>query len=406
MMAARWSGPHDGLDRRHSSTRRGDAVPIHPPRVLHVQKAHGLGGSERHIIELCRALAPLGVSARVLWLESPRHPLDSLEAFARARGVESGRLAIRGHLDPGLPRRLRAWLRANPADLLHLHLIHATLYGVLAAGAGPAPPLVASRHGAEPYRRLPWFGWVQRRLDRRCARVIVPSAHLARFAARWDGTPRGKIRVIPHGLAPEWFAPPDAAARERARAGWGVRPGEIVLGAVARLHPAKDHATLLRAFASVRRVRPEARLVLIGGGPRRAALGALARRLLAAAPEAVRFEGEREADRDLYGAFDVAVLPTRREGFGLAALEAMAAGLPLAASRAGAIPEIVRDGENGLLVESGSPTALAAALARLLAEPGLRRALGERASETARAFTAERMARATAEVYREALAAR
>jgi glycosyltransferase involved in cell wall biosynthesis len=383
-------------------------VPIHPdpPCVLHLQKAHGLGGSERHIIELCRALAPLGVRARVLWLESPRHPLAPLEAFARARGVESARLPIHGHLDPGLPGRLRAWLRANPADLLHLHLIHATLYGVLAAGADRALPLVASRHGAEPYRRLPWFGWMQRRLDRRCARVIVPSAHLARFAERWDGTPRAKIRVIPHGLAPEWFAPPDAAARARARAGWGAAPGEIVLGAVARLHPAKDHATLLRAFAAVLPPHPDARLVLIGGGPRRAALERLARRLFASAPDRVRFDGEREADRDLYGAFDVAVLPTRREGFGLAALEAMAAGLPLAASRVGAIPEIVRDGENGLLIEPGSPAALATALARLVAEPGLRRALGERARETARAFTAERMVRATAEVYREALAAR
>jgi glycosyltransferase involved in cell wall biosynthesis len=377
------------------------------PRVLHVQKAHGLGGSERHIVELCRALDAAGFNARVLWLESPRRPLDALAAFTRARGVACARLAIRAHCDPGLPRRLRAWLRENPADVLHLHLIHATLYGVLAAGAGPRPPIVASRHGAEPYRRLPWFGWLQRGCDRRCARVIAPSAHLARFTERWDGTPRAKIRVIPHGLAPEWFAPPGPAARERARAGWGAAPGELVLAAVARLHPAKDHATLLRAFASVRRRRPETRLVLIGDGPLRPRLEALARRLFADwAPQSVRFAGERDADRDLYAGIDVALLPTRREGFGLAALEAMACGLPLVASRVGAIPEIVRDGENGLLVAPGDSNALGDALERLASDAARRDALAGRARETARGFTVERMARATAEVYREALAAR
>ena len=372
--------------------------------VLHVQKAHGLGGSERHIVELCRSLGSLGFRARVLWLESPGRPLDKLVAFTRANGVASSRLPIRGHIDPGLPRRMAAGWREDPPDILHLHLIHATLHGVLAAHERTAPPRIASRHGVEPYRRLPGFGWLQRILDRRCTSIIVPSEHLARFTRRWDGTPGRKIRVIPHGLRPEAFAPPDPVERAVARAEWGAGPDEVVFGAVARLHPAKDHATLLHAFAQAGRRVPATRLVLVGDGPLRQGLETLARELLGSrARERIHFAGERVVDRGLYAGFDAAVLATRREGFGLAALEAMAAGLPLAASRVGAVPEIVRDGETGLLVEPGSVPALAATLERLASDPTLRREMGRRAWEAAEGFTVERMARAMAEVYREAV---
>ena len=375
-------------------------------RVLHVQKAHGLGGSERHIVDLARALRPQGCEAGVLWLEAPGHPLDALAAFTRENGVPVARLPIRGHLDPGLPRRMAAFLRRDPPDLLHLHLIHATLHGVLAARGRDAPRLIASRHGVEPYRRLPWFGLLQRRLDRRCQRILVPSEHLARFTRRWDGTAPAKMRVVPHGLPPECFAPADAAARAATRAAWGVRAEEVVLGAVARLHPSKDHATLLRAFAQALRRHPALRLILVGEGPLRGRLEALARELLGdAAPAHVLFLGEQVVDRGLYAGLDVAVQATRREGFGLAALEAMAAGLPLVASRVGALPEIVQPEETGLLVEAGSVSALAAALERLAADPALRVALGARAHRAAQAYTVERMARAVGAVYREVVTA-
>lgn len=376
-------------------------------RVLQVQKAHGLGGSERHIVDLSRALRAQGFLVQVLWLEAPGYPLDALAAFTRESGVPVARLPIRRHVDPGLPRRLAAFLRRDPPDILHVHLIHATLHGVLAARGPAAPPLIASRHGVEPYRRLPWFGLLQRGLDRRCRRILVPSEHLARFTARWDGTAPEKIRVVPHGLPPKCFAPADAAARAASRAAWGVRPEEVVFGAVARLHASKDHATLLRAFARTLRRHPATRLVLIGDGPLRGRLEAQARALLGTeAPERVRFLGEQVVDRRLYAGFDVAVQATRREGFGLAALEAMAAALPLVASRVGALPEIVRPEETGLLVEAGAAAPLAAALERLASDPALRGALGERARVAAQAFTVERMARAVGAIYREVAAAR
>jgi glycosyltransferase involved in cell wall biosynthesis len=366
-----------------------------------MQKAHGIGGSEKHIIDLCHGLRDLGAVPQILWLEEQGHPLNALMALCASRSLPASCLPIGGDLDLQLPGRIRGWLSAHPQDLIHLHLIHATLYGVLAATRATDPPLIATRHGVEPYQRLPWFHLLARLLDARCACVIAPSQWIARCTRRWDGTSAEKIRVIRHGIDLERFE--QVAARESIRQSWDVDPGVLVIGSVARLHPSKDHETLLRAFAAVRERHPALRLVLVGEGPLRERLVNLAARLPSAdAPTSgVLFLGERGNVEDLLAGFDIAVLATRREGFGLAALEAMAAGLPLVASNTGALPELIRDGDSGLLVEPGSPAALAQALERLVTQPELRRALAQRARAEAQKYPLSRMVAETAELYAE-----
>ena len=115
---------------------RPDVPAVRGTRVLHVQKAKGIGGSERHIIDLCAGLRALGAESRVLWLEQEGHLLEGLLALGRARGVEAERMPIREPFDATLALRLRRRLLADPPDIVHLHLIHATLHGVLAAKCG------------------------------------------------------------------------------------------------------------------------------------------------------------------------------------------------------------------------------------------------------------------------------
>jgi glycosyltransferase involved in cell wall biosynthesis len=173
------------------------------------------------------------------------------------------------------------------------------------------------------------------------------------------------------------------------------------VGCVARLSPEKNHATLLVAFAELRRARPDAHLTLIGDGALRAALEMQAARL--GLGRAVTFAGTRRDVPALLAAFDVFALASLTEGISLTLIEAAAAGLPLVATRVGGNAEVVRDGETGLLVPPGSPAALTSALSAIAARPD-RSEMGRRGrARVIEHFGADRMARSYNDLYAELL---
>ena len=175
----------------------------------------------------------------------------------------------------------------------------------------------------------------------------------------------------------------------------------MLLG-LGRLVPQKGYDVALRAFASVRERHPDAVLVIAGEGPERTELERLGQEL--GLGESVRFPGRAGDVAAWLQRAEVLVHPARWEGFGLVLLEAMLASLPVVATRVSAIPEIVVDGETGLLVPANDSVALAAALGHVLDDPALARQLAEAGLARARRdFSVERMATATAEVYRRAL---
>jgi glycosyltransferase involved in cell wall biosynthesis len=145
---------------------------------------------------------------------------------------------------------------------------------------------------------------------------------------------------------------------------YGMEPGSKIVGVIARLEPEKGHPTLLEAWPTVLRSVPDAYLLLVGEGSRREALESLARELHIA--HRVVFTGRRDDVPAVTAALDVAVLPSYREAQGLSILEAMALSRPVVASNVGGIPEMIADGETGLLVPPRDPDALAAAVTRLL----------------------------------------
>jgi len=184
------------------------------------------------------------------------------------------------------------------------------------------------------------------------------------------------------------------------------RPAPPVIGCVASLAPHKGQAVLLRAVDYLRPDRPLPTLVFVGDGPERAALEALAAERSRAAR--ILFLGERRDARCLLPAFDVLVIPSLgREGFGLAAIEAMDAAVPVVASRVGGLPEVVDDGRTGLLVPPGEPAALAAAVGSLLDRPELRHAMGaEGRRQVAERFRTAGLAERIENLYEEAIRAR
>jgi glycosyltransferase involved in cell wall biosynthesis len=345
-------------------------------RVVHVHRIRGIGGSERHLLTLLPALAELGIDVTFLGLDDPAGVLDP---FYGELDVESVRLPCPRDLDPGLARRVRRELRRLRPDVVHTHLVHGDAYGTL--GAGDAV-VVSTKHNDDRFRLGP-FRFVERALTRRAARVIAITEALRRFCVDGVGLPAGKVEVVHYGMdaLPEpWGESPEVQLPEGAR----------VLLCVSRLVEQKGVDVAVRALPAIREQHPDAVLVVLGDGPERERL----------AGEGVYLPGRVGDVASWYRRAELLVHPARWEGFGLALLEAMLAGRPVVATRVSAAPEIVADGETGLLVPPDDASALAEAVSSLLADPARAAALGEAGVARARSeFSVAKMAERTAGVY-------
>jgi glycosyltransferase involved in cell wall biosynthesis len=180
------------------------------------------------------------------------------------------------------------------------------------------------------------------------------------------------------------FRPVDAATRRAVREALGIEWDVPVVICVARFDPVKGVDVLIDAWREIASTIPQAMLLLVGDGPLREAL---AQRIRAnGLNTSVRFLGYRSDVEAVLRAADLCVVPSRSEGFSLAALEAMATGLPVVATGVGGLPEVVKDGETGVLVEPENPPALAKAVIRLLADPTLRSEVAAAALASARGY--------------------
>ncbi|HET6462815.1 MAG TPA: glycosyltransferase family 4 protein, partial [Candidatus Krumholzibacteria bacterium] len=238
-----------------------------------------------------------------------------------------------------------------------------------AAVAGTRASVIASHStglvGANG-RAKPSFGSRERVLVEFVTRVIAVSRTHARYLARVTGLPPERIAVIENGIDLTAWPKVTAEARRQARHDLGIGAGEQVVLMIAGLRPEKAHEVLLEAIA---RAATRVRVLLAGDGPRRDALRQYAQQLGIAGR--VEFLGMRRDVARLLHASDMVVLPSRDvvETLPLSVLEAMASGIPVIASRAGSVPEVVRDGETGLLVAPGSVDELARAIAAILDDP-------------------------------------
>ncbi len=345
-------------------------------RVVHVHRIRGIGGSERHLLTLLPALAERGVETVFVGLDDPAW---SATDFYGALRVPTVRIRSPRDVDPLLVVRLARRLKA---DVVHTHLVHADVYGGIAARLR-GTHLVSTKHNDDPFRTGP-FRFVERGLARAADRIVTITDALRSFTVDRVGVPAAKVETIHYGLddLPEAWGenPPDDVPRS-------VR----VLLAVSRLTPQKGIDVAVRALPAT---PDDTVLVVLGDGPERARLEELARELgverrvflLGRVPDVAAWL-ERAT---LY------VHPARWEGFGLAVLEAMLAGLPVVASNVSSLPELVVDRETGYLVRPDDAAALALGIASALDRPELGAAGQDRAR---REFSVARMADRTASLY-------
>ncbi len=281
-------------------------------------------------------------------------------------------------------------------DLLHVNSYVPGNYARLAGALMQVPIIIDHWHGFTRFngkRRL-----ICRLLGRFTDVSIAVSHGVRDYLLKECGLDPARVRVVHNGV--------DIAAIDAARPGPEVRralglPDEApVIGLVGRLdHWGKGHRELFEAMARLKDRHP-CQALIVGGGRREDEVRALAASLGLA--DAVHFLGQRQDVPDLLHAMDIFVLPSYSEGVSLALLEAMAAGLPVIATNVGGLPEVVTDGDNGLLIPPKDPEALAEALARLLDAPDFAKKLGENARRQVREhFSLDRLGREINEIYGE-----
>ena len=261
------------------------------------------------------------------------------------------------------------------------------------------PVLVAGRRSLSTFKAD--FGLVERTVDaiaRRSADIIVANSQaVADDVIRREEVDPARVRVIRNGVAlPQ---PTDGAHRRAARAALGITDDGPVVGCVGTFKRGKGQAHVVDGMAMVRRRLPNAWLAFVGDGPERAAVE---RSVREAGLERVRFLGTVPDARTLYDGFDVVVSASDAEGLPNVVLEASAAARPIVATAAGGTPEIVIDGETGLLVPINDTDRLGLALTQILEDTGLAQRLGGAAREhVSRTFGLQRFVAETAALYEE-----
>lgn len=355
--------------------------------IAHSIETGNPGGAERVMLHLVDRLPANRFASRAMLAKT-----GWLDEQLTARGVPHEIHPV-GHLwnlggVASIARMLREW----KATAFITHELYLNVQGAIASRMAGIRH-VAVVHGNLEYAS-PWF----RRAGYHLALLLGSRVIAVSFAIRDDlakilRVPRHRIGVIHNGVVIPTPATPDERTEARARLGVTDEPTVALVGS---LYPVKGHAVLLAAMPLILAEHPRATVFMIGRGRPETELEL--RRAAEPYGDRVRFLGFRDDVDRLLPGIDVLAVPSLYEGLSLAVCEAMAAGVPVVASRVGGNPEIITDGDDGLLVPVGDHAALARAIGRLLADPDGRATMGHRARETATTmFSMERMIAAYAQ---------
>jgi glycosyltransferase involved in cell wall biosynthesis len=353
-----------------------------------------MGGAERVTLALFPHLDRARVTPLLCTVESK----GESELVQQLGAVSRFDLGAKRLLDPAAYERLVRLLKVEGVDLIHAQLQYATVFGAYAV-ARTGLPMVVTRHligDDEKNWREVLRSWVERALIRRYVdKLIMVSEAAGVHYAKIACLDPSRIVTIYNGIDPQRFAP--AEDKYAVRAALNLPSEGFIVIMVGVMRAGKGQDVLLDALANLPADTPPALFLLVGDGEERPALEVQTKRLGLAN---VRFLGQRMDIPDLLRAADLFVLPSDSEALPTVLLEAGAAGLPCIATRVGGIPEIIHEGENGLLIPPRQPQALAQAMVGLLKEPARLQAMGAKARASVLAkFTLSQQARATTDLY-------
>jgi len=362
-------------------------------RILQICSARTLGGGERHLADLANGLLRRGHGVYAALV--PASPLQNELSELPAENVIE--LPLRNSLDLTSALKLALFVRRNQIEIVHAHLARDYPLAAFAARRGGAH-LILTRHVLFPLSR------VHRVLLRRVARVLAVSQAVADGLIEQDIFKRDKIVVIHNGVDTARFARPrQDDAPERPETG-----RKFCVGIIGELAPIKGQESFLRAAAIVSSLRDDVDFIIAGEDKSRTGEN---RRLLESMidelglRQCVLITGWADDMVELLRSLDVFVSASRSESFGIAMVEAMAAGVPVVATMTAGAREIIDADMTGVLVPIGDAESMAAAIGELLDDPGRRGRLAANARRmVSERFSLDRMVARTEQVYLDVLA--
>jgi len=363
-------------------------------KVLQLISSGGYYGAENMLLNLCASQQKAGCQNSLVLFYNVHAPNVEFYERARRRGLSVRMVHCQGRADLSAVRQIEEYIEEDGIDLLHTHGYKADLYGYIAARRS-RKPIVATCHN--------WVGGtaalgIYNHLDRMALKRFHALAAVSDSVAQRlldSGVSAKKIRTIANGIDVQNF--------ERAHPLPALDfDGNKVIGMVARLDLQKGFEYLLRAARDLCVAFPALKIVMVGDGSDRQAIEEMIQRF--GLLSNVILAGQHSDMPGIYAAMDIFVLPSLNEGLPMTILEAMAASRPVIATRVGAIPSVIKDGETGLLVEPGDTQSLRSAVARLLSQPDLCRRIGAAGHNwVSRNYTSEAMALKYRQMYDDVL---
>jgi glycosyltransferase involved in cell wall biosynthesis len=345
-------------------------------KVLYVFAALPVGGAEEVLVTEVEGLDRTLFEPLVCVL-SEKGPVGEM---IESRGIPVVALhRMKSHrFDHRIIRDLYRLIKDEKAEVVHTHLYDGNKYGRLAGGLARVPCLISHYHNVYPRRRTKYhlINWILSYLN---DRIIAVSQAVKESVVAYDRISPRKIQVIYNGIDLSRFKGDFKGAEVRQM--FGVKPGDFLIGIVARLEEQKGHIYLFRALRHLIPEFPRIKVLVVGEGTLRSALESQVRQM--GLSEQVLFLGTRKDIPEILASLDLFVLPSLWEGFGLAIVEAMAMGIPVVATAIGGVDEVIRTGQDGLLIPPGEVPSLVAALRGGILDPQKYRGMGQQGKKTA-----------------------
>ena len=369
------------------------------PRVFHLISSSGFLGAENVVLELAKESLAAGYWVTIGVFENRRNPNLELAEAAISMGLEVKIFLCRGRFDLRTISNISAFIDKEHPNLLHSHGYKADFYA-LCATRGKIPWVVTNHNWLRTTFNLKLYAHLDSFLIKYANKVVTVSDDIAIEMVK-RGIPREKILVIDNGINQQRFS--NQGSNETLKRSFGFNEKSIIIGTVASLREGKGHIYLLEAAKSIISSFPNARFLIVGDGGERRRLEEKAAQFDLSGK--VIFAGSRKDVPEILSILDIFVLPSLKEGLPMALLEAMAARLPVIATRVGAIPKVVVNNETGLLVEPGNAEALCTAISELLSDRQKAICFGSQGyQKVENEFSAKTMATRYVEIYKKVLA--